>query len=78
MNYKICPNCGAHLDPGEPCDCKGKPPVKLAFQQGGKKTIFINYPITTTEKIKRSRRYKPCRSQKNTSMKICRIVNSAD
>ena len=20
--YKICPDCGAHLDPGEKCDCK--------------------------------------------------------
>lgn len=19
--YRICPNCGAHLDPGEKCDC---------------------------------------------------------
>ena len=22
MYYDICPNCGAHLDPGEPCDCR--------------------------------------------------------
>lgn len=22
---KICPDCGAHLDPGEKCDCNGKP-----------------------------------------------------
>lgn len=20
--YKTCPDCGAHLDPGERCDCK--------------------------------------------------------
>lgn len=20
--YNICPDCGAHLDPGERCDCK--------------------------------------------------------
>ena len=20
--YKVCPNCGAHLDPGERCDCQ--------------------------------------------------------
>ncbi len=19
--YNVCPRCGAHLDPGEPCDC---------------------------------------------------------
>ncbi|MCM1179948.1 MAG: hypothetical protein NC347_06810 [Clostridium sp.] len=22
--YNVCPNCGAHLDPGEPCDCKDR------------------------------------------------------
>lgn len=22
---KICPNCGAHLDAGEQCDCENKP-----------------------------------------------------
>ncbi len=21
-NRYICPECGAHLDPGEPCDCE--------------------------------------------------------
>lgn len=22
--YDICPVCGAHLDPGEPCDCQDR------------------------------------------------------
>lgn len=22
--YRECPNCGAHLDAGEPCDCTHK------------------------------------------------------
>ncbi len=22
MGYKTCPYCGAHLDPGETCDCQ--------------------------------------------------------
>ena len=22
MRYKVCPNCGAHLDPAEHCDCE--------------------------------------------------------
>lgn len=22
--YKVCPHCGAHLDPGEVCDCRNK------------------------------------------------------
>ena len=24
MYYRICPHCGAHLDPGERCDCQDK------------------------------------------------------
>ena len=24
--YRICPHCGAHLDPGEPCDCQEEDP----------------------------------------------------
>ena len=24
MYYRPCPYCGAHLDPGEPCDCLEK------------------------------------------------------
>lgn len=24
MIYRICPDCGAHLDPGEICDCRSK------------------------------------------------------
>lgn len=22
--YNVCPDCGAYLDPGEPCDCKDR------------------------------------------------------
>ena len=22
MYFKVCPRCGAHLDPGERCDCR--------------------------------------------------------
>ena len=22
MQYRICPDCGAHLDPQEKCDCR--------------------------------------------------------
>lgn len=31
--YKICPVCGAHLDPGEHCDCRTRNDQVL----GGKK-----------------------------------------
>lgn len=33
--YKTCPNCGAHLDPGELCDCS----VYEQQQEGGKKAL---------------------------------------
>ncbi len=23
VQYRVCPVCGAHLDPGEVCDCQG-------------------------------------------------------
>ena len=26
MYYTTCPHCGAHLDPGERCDCQDPPP----------------------------------------------------
>ena len=43
--YRVCPNCGAHLDPGEICDCK----IKHDFSGGpihqeGKKIIFDPSP----------------------------------
>lgn len=25
--YKVCPFCGAHLDPGERCDCSAREPA---------------------------------------------------
>ncbi len=28
--YRVCPNCGCHLDPGERCDCTAqKEPTKV-------------------------------------------------
>ena len=33
--YKTCPACGAHLDPGESCDCAGvesKAPERAAVR----------------------------------------------
>lgn len=28
--YVTCPNCGAHLDPGEQCDCQEEEPDEIA------------------------------------------------
>lgn len=35
--YRTCPRCGAHLDPGERCDCRGneKTPVSAANTDEG-------------------------------------------
>lgn len=36
MYFKVCPNCGANLDPGERCDCKdAKEPVRRCEHQAG-------------------------------------------
>lgn len=42
--YRTCPHCGAHLDPGEVCDCwekeKGLPgAVNTEQAAGGKQTL---------------------------------------
>ena len=36
MKFRVCPDCGAHLDPGEICDChkKENPPADVGDQQG--------------------------------------------
>ena len=38
--YKTCPHCGAHLDPGETCDCRDneKTALDAANIQSGKET----------------------------------------
>ena len=38
--YRICPDCGSSLDPGERCDCQDKeeaaPVLPTPERQGGK------------------------------------------
>lgn len=34
--YRICPYCGAHLDPNERCDCKEEAALSAANTQDGK------------------------------------------
>ncbi len=29
MYFKICPDCGVHLDPGERCDCQSDQVIKI-------------------------------------------------
>lgn len=37
--YRVCPRCGAHLDPGEICDCKKNTAPVLAHEDGKRETI---------------------------------------
>lgn len=48
--FRTCPLCGAHLDPGEVCDCKKNTAPVLAHEDGktvetGKRTISISDDI---------------------------------
>ena len=51
MYYKTCPNCGAHLDPGELCDCLEKEEgrsVKEAPNGHREKDMgYVSVPILT-------------------------------
>ena len=40
MQYKVCPNCGAHLDHGERCDCQDpKSEPKRITVEGGRVAV---------------------------------------
>lgn len=36
MYFNICPRCGAHLDPGERCDCEVCKPVSFRLDTSKK------------------------------------------
>lgn len=50
MYYNVCTLCGAHLDPGEHCDCKK---IKLAKNDEIKKMITINSETGQYELVNR-------------------------
>lgn len=50
MKYRVCPDCGAHLDPGEVCeDCRKKEADLLA--QNRPQEQSPKFSITSTEKL---------------------------
>lgn len=45
MMYKVCPACGAHLDPGEHCDCdrRDQPEIEMTQRPVKRKTPQEEY-----------------------------------
>lgn len=39
--YKTCPRCGAHLDPGETCDCKMPITQAVAFPSKAVRAVAV-------------------------------------
>lgn len=52
--YKVCPYCGANLDPGEKCDCQDKEePVKRSFKINNMaKNWRLKKPVKPVRKTK--------------------------
>ena len=46
--YKECPYCGAHLDPGERCDCKEAEERQNAAGKEKEVTALCSDPNTST------------------------------
>ena len=59
--YTICPYCGAHLDPGERCDCPRASP-------GGHQ--YGNCTSTESGQVRKPDGYKSCTSAKSAPVQI--------
>lgn len=54
--YRVCPCCGAHLDPGEVCDCREneKTPANAGggkVEQSVSRTVSTSYDTRETEDL---------------------------
>lgn len=49
MYYKTCPHCGAHLDPGERCDCKREAAPGATNTGDGKKNEAVTSSVIVQE-----------------------------
>lgn len=54
MQYRVCPDCGSHLDPGERCDCKldtqADKPLAHMFDRGEENEQLQIYGTRSTER----------------------------
>lgn len=46
--YRTCPRCGAHLDPGEVCDCKEG--EKKSVEHHRKKDVRQSWSLPTSSR----------------------------
>lgn len=47
--FKVCPHCGAHLDPGERCDCRNEETARGATNTtDGKVEMDLNKDLSTS------------------------------
>ena len=68
--YKVCPKCGAHLDHGETCNCKGATGFNRASKQ-------IRKPIDESADFRRKQEarlldYRPRLRPENMRHETCR------
>lgn len=57
MYYKTCPECGAHLDPGEKCDCLKEAKKRAGYLSNNMQTTN-NQP--TNNKVITSKQERKC------------------
>lgn len=57
MQYRICPYCDAHLDPGERCDCQDKKreaaPLQRERPQAKTPTASLAAPSSEVKRLGR-------------------------
>lgn len=54
--FRICPNCGANLDPGEFCDCRDKETAQSTANTPGGKVEHVVRDDVSTSTITEKRR----------------------
>lgn len=52
MSYRICPYCGANLDPGERCDCKNEAESQTLGKKRKKAAPVLAHRSGRVEKVK--------------------------
>lgn len=65
--YRECPNCGAHLDAGEPCDCAQKERDPRPAGRAGKRGGTVNCAICG----KPVERVRPCEYYRRRGEAVC-------